>query len=76
MLSELFDEERLREEDNDALRAEGRAEGRVEGAAEEKVSLAINLICMGMGTLERISEATGLPLAKVQELAKGTDTTA
>ena len=64
MMAELFDEERLRAEDDDAVRA------------EEKISLARNLIRMGMGTLEKIAEATGLPLSKVQELAKGNPTIA
>jgi hypothetical protein len=44
-------------------------EGYEEGRNDEKISLAINLIKMGMGTLEKIAEATGLPLTKVQELA-------
>ena len=47
----------------------GIEKGKIEGAAEEKISLAINLIRMGMGTLEKIAEATGLPLSRVQELA-------
>ena len=47
----------------------GLAEGKIEGAAQEKVSLAINLIRMNMGSLEKIAEATGLPLSKIEELA-------
>ena len=49
--------------------ADMKEEGRAEGRAEERVILAENLIRMGMGTLEKIAEATGLPLTKIQELA-------
>ena len=48
---------------------EGVEKGKEEGRSEEKICLAINLIKMGMGTLEKIAEATGLPLSKIQELA-------
>lgn len=71
MMAELFDEERLREEDNEAVRAEGEAKGIEKGKAEEKVSLAMNLIKLGKLTMEEIVAATGLSLSKVQELADG-----
>ena len=60
---------------------EGRAEGKIEGekqgieqgilkGAEQKaIETAKRLISMGL-TLEQIVECTGLPLEKVQELAK------
>ena len=39
MMAELFDEERMREEDNEAVRAEGRAEGKAEGKLETLLEL-------------------------------------
>ena len=69
MMDELFDAEYQLESymrSHDAkMKDEGRAEGKIEGAAQEKVSLAINLIRMNMGSLEKIAEATGLPLSKI-----------
>ena len=81
MMDELFDAEYQLESymrSHDAKKiAEGEArgeargieKGKIEGAAQEKVSLAINLIRMNMGSLEKIAEATGLPLSKIEELA-------
>ena len=48
---------------------EGKIEGQKEGAEQTKIETAKRLISMGL-TLEQIVEGTGLPLEKVQELAK------
>lgn len=44
-----------------------RAEGKAEGKAEEKISIARNLIKLGLST-SQISEATGLPANEVEAL--------
>lgn len=43
-----------------------REEGREEGC----ISVAMNLIDMGLMSFEKISEATGLPIEKIEELAR------
>ena len=48
---------------------EGKIEGQKEGAEQNKIETAKRFISMGL-TLEQIVEGTGLPLEKVQELAK------
>ena len=48
---------------------EGKIEGEKYGAEQNKIETAKRLISMGL-TLEQIVEGTGLPLEKVQELAK------
>ena len=48
---------------------EGKIEGQKEGAEQTKTETAKRFISMGL-TLEQIVEGTGLPLEKVQELAK------
>ena len=48
---------------------EGKIEGQKEGAEQTKIETAKRFISMGL-TLEQIVEGTGLPLEKVQELAK------
>ena len=47
----------------------GKIEGEKYGAEQNKIETAKRLISMGL-TLEQIVEGTGLPLEKVQELAK------
>ena len=56
--------------------AAGLAEGRLEGAHLKAIESAENLIKMNIGTLEQISEATGLSLEEVEELAKKVNVTA
>lgn len=48
-------------------RAEGRAEGIAEGRAEEKLSIAANLLSMGM-SVEQVAQATGLPPEDIKAL--------
>ena len=48
---------------------QGWEEGEKYGAEQNKIETAKRLISMGL-TLEQIVEGTGLPLEKVQELAK------
>ena len=55
---------------------EGLAEGRLEGRHNARIESAENLIKMNIGTLEQISEATGLSLEEVEELAKKVNVTA
>ena len=40
------------------------------GALKKAIEAAKNLLRMGVGTLEQIAQAQGLPLEKVQELAE------
>ena len=49
--------------------AEGREAGRVEGASQKAIETAENFLRMGVNTIEQISQAIGLPLEKVQEIA-------
>ena len=44
MMAEHFDEEKMREEDNEAIRAEGRAEGK----ADDILSTLVSLVKIGM----------------------------
>ena len=53
----------------EAGKIEGKIEGEKYGAEQNKIETAKRLISMGL-TLEQIVEGTGLPLEKVQELAK------
>ena len=55
---------------------EGLAEGRLEGAHLKAIESAENLIKMNILTPEQISEATGLSLEEVEELAKKVNVTA
>ena len=50
--------------------AEGREAGRVEGASQKAIETAENFLRMGVNTIEQISQAIGLPLEKVQEIAE------
>ena len=45
-------------------------EGRKEGINANKIENAKNLLAMGLGTHEQISQAIGLPIEKIEELAK------
>ena len=68
--------ERQRTYDRQAGLEAGLAEGRLEGAHLKAIESAENLIKMNIGTLEQISEATGLSLEEVEELAKKVNVTA
>ena len=48
---------------------EGLAEGIEQGAEQKAIETANKLMSMGL-TIEQVAEGTGLPLEKVQELAK------
>ena len=48
---------------------EGKIEGKKEGAEQKAIETANKLMSMGL-TIEQVAEGTGLPLEKVQELAK------
>jgi predicted transposase/invertase (TIGR01784 family) len=48
---------------------EGKIEGQKEGAEQKAIETANKLMSMGL-TIEQVAEGTGLPLEKVQELAK------
>ncbi len=61
---EIYGEERKLEG-----RAEGRVEGRVEGRTEGAIETARKMISRGKLALDEIADYTGLPLAKVKELA-------
>ncbi len=60
---EIYGEERKLEG-----RAEGRVEGRAEGAIETKIENARKMIADNL-PVEKVAEYSGLPLAKVKELA-------
>ena len=57
--------------------AEGRAEGRVEGIAqgeaETKIANARNFLAMKVLTHEQIAKGVGLPVEKIEELARETE---
>ena len=57
-------------------RQAGKDEGRLEGQHNARIESAENLIKMNILTLEQISEATGLSLEEVEELAKKINVTA
>ena len=57
-------------------RQAGKDEGRLEGAHLKAIESAENLIKMNILTPEQISEATGLSLEEVEELAKKINVTA
>ncbi|MBR6143454.1 MAG: Rpn family recombination-promoting nuclease/putative transposase, partial [Treponema sp.] len=72
-LTEFDAEEAYRDIRNDGYEeglAEGRETGRVEGASQKAIEDAENLLRMGVNTIEQISQAIGLPLEKVQEIAE------
>ena len=48
---------------------QGWEEGKKEGAEQKAIETANKLMSMGL-TIEQVAEGTGLPLEKVQELAK------
>ena len=68
--------ERQRAYDRQAGKDEGLTEGRLEGQHDARIESAKNLIKMNIGTLEQISEATGLSLEEVEELTKKVNVTA
>lgn len=49
-----------------------RNEAAKEAKTQEKIQIALNLLSLGMGSVEKIAEATGLTIEKVQELAAQT----
>jgi hypothetical protein len=51
MMAELFDEERLREEDTEAVRAESEAKGKAEGKVEGRIELLLDLVKEGILTI-------------------------
>ena len=57
------------EEGHTAGKIEGEIVGQKRGAEQTKIETANKLISMGL-TIEQVAEGTGLPLEKVQELAK------
>ena len=57
-------------------RAYDRQAGLEAGQRNARIESAENLIKMNIGTLEQISEATGLSLEEVEELAKKINVTA
>lgn len=54
MMAELFDEEKMREEDNEAIRAEGRAEGKADGI----ISMLVSLVKIGMLSITQAAAET------------------
>ncbi|MBO4318955.1 MAG: Rpn family recombination-promoting nuclease/putative transposase [Treponema sp.] len=55
--------------ENNAYR-KGEIQGIQQGASQKAIEAAENLLRMGVNTVEQISQAIGLPLEKVQELAE------
>ena len=53
----------------EAGKIEGEIVGQKRGAEQTKIETANKLMSMGL-TIEQVAEGTGLPLEKVQELAK------
>ena len=49
---------------------EGRKEGIVIGENANKIANAKNFLAMGLGTHEQIAKGVGLPIEKIEELAK------
>jgi len=49
-------------------RAEGEAIGMEKGRAEERISMARNLLAMGVLTIEQIAQATGLSVDEIERL--------
>ena len=50
------------------IMTEAKEEGLVEGARKKAIENATNLIKMKVGTLEQISQATGVPMQELQEI--------
>ena len=50
------------------IMTEAKEEGLAEGARQNAVENATNLIKMKVGTLEQISQATGVPMQELQEI--------
>ena len=48
---------------------EGLTAGLAQGASQKALETAENFLRMGVNTIEQISQAIGLPLEKVQEIA-------
>ena len=57
-----------------ACRREGRKEGIEVGKNTTKIANARNLLSMKLGTHEQISQAIGLPIEKIEELAREMET--
>ncbi len=68
-LTEFDAEEAYRDIRNDGYE-EGLEDGRAEGASQKAIETAENFLRMGVNTIEQISQAIGLPLEKVQEIAE------
>ena len=54
------------------IMTEAKEEGLAEGARKNAVENATNLIKMKVGTLEQISQATGVPMEELQRIATAT----
>ena len=68
-LTEFDAEEAYRDIRNDGYE-EGYSQGISQGASQKAIEDAENLLRMGVNTIEQISQAIGLPLEKVQEIAE------
>ena len=72
-LTEFDAEEAYRDIRNDGYEeglAEGLSAGLAQGASQRAFEDAENLLRMGVNTIEQISQAIGLPLEKIQEIAE------
>ncbi len=59
-----------RKEGIEVGRKEGRKKGKKEGKEEGKTETALNMLKLGEFTLEKIAVCSGLPLKKIEKLAK------
>ncbi|MBP5444326.1 MAG: hypothetical protein J6Y60_13905 [Treponema sp.] len=68
-LTEFDEEEAYRDIREDGYE-EGYSQGISQGASQKAIEDAENLLRMGVNTIEQISQAIGLPLEKIQEIAE------
>ncbi|MBP5444362.1 MAG: hypothetical protein J6Y60_14090 [Treponema sp.] len=71
-LTEFDAEEAYRDIRNDGYEeglAKGLSAGLAQGASQKALESAENFLRMGVNTIDQISQAIGLPLEKVQEIA-------
>ena len=64
MILEEFDEERFKKN----MREEGYEDGIVDGKIQKAIEAAENLLKIGVGTPEQISQAIGLPLEQILKI--------
>ena len=64
MILEEFDEERFKKN----MREEGYEDGIVDGKIQKAIEDAENLLKIGVGTPDQISQAIGLPLEQVLQI--------